>query len=72
MRKWLILVLRKKMHKMRIEHSIVLESKEVPTEGKWKITGEEKKRKKKKLRWGYIKGARESTGRNANDKAESI
>lgn len=57
---------------MRIEHSIVLESKEVPTEGKWKITGEEKKRKKKKLRWGYIKGARESTGRNANDKAESI
>lgn len=44
------------MHKMRIEHSIVLESKEVPTEGKWKITGEEgkwkitgeeKKRKKK-------------------------
>lgn len=32
---------------MRIEHSIVLESKEVPTEGKWKITGEEKKRKKK-------------------------
>lgn len=58
------------MHKMRIEHSIVLESKEVPTEGKWKITGEEgkwkitgeeKKRKKKNTKMGLYQ---RSTGVN--------